>query len=356
MATHPSRSLAGYVLPVVLLAGACTGTSLPEAITTGEPTDAAPSVSRPSGASANAPVADALEAVREDRSPLTGLVVVHRGEVVGESYGSASGPGVRQPVWSITKSVVSTLVGIALAEGLVDLDTSLGELFGDSATDHRDLTVEHLLTMTSGLDLVEGETAFRALYDADDWVAHVLNRPTAAAPGATFAYCSACVHLLTAALDRVTGDLDSWAEQRLFEPLGIESVDWERANDGSGVPIGGWGLALTARELAHFGQLHLDDGRVDGRQVVPADWVRAATTRHVDVPDPFEDWQQGYGYLWWTAAADTYAATGRGGQLVLVLPEPGLVVAATADLPDATAADAATFVRERVVAPLLGTG
>ena len=350
---HASARVLAGVLAAALAAGACTSPS-PGPVTAPTTAPGTTRATPSAGAvSTEVPAAGDLEAaldeVRAGDAPLTGVVVLQRGDVVGEAYAPGSGVDVAQPVWSVTKSVVATLVGMAVGDGLVELSTPVVDVLGAAAAEHDDVTVEHLLTMTSGIDLPDGEASVAALYGSGDWVGEVLDRPAATPPGQAFAYCSGCVHLLTAALDEVTGGLAPWAAQRLFAPLEMPDVTWERASDGSDVPIGGWGLQMTARQMAQLGQLYLDGGRHDGQQLLPAGWVAAATTPHAPSVAAFEPWQEGYGYLWWVAdVPGAYAATGRGGQIVLVWPERQLVMAATADLPDARAAEAATFVWDRI--------
>lgn len=312
-----------------------------------------PAASSPEPDHAGAAVRTALDDVERGASPLTSIAVLRGGRELGDAYGPGVDAAAPQPVWSVTKSVVSLLVGIAAEEGLLGPETRMEELFGSDAGRHADVTVEHLLTMTSGIDVPESEATFRTLHTADDWGRAILARPAAGPPGESFRYCSGCVHLLTAALHEATGDLPGWAAERLFAPLGIDGAAWERAGDGSGAPIGGWGLSLTAPDLARLGQLALDGGRWDGRQVVPAAWLETSVSHQVAAGGPFEEWQVGYGYLWWVHGNGGYAATGRGGQLVVVVPQAGLVVATTADLPDDEAQDAFTFVWTRVVVPVL---
>jgi CubicO group peptidase (beta-lactamase class C family) len=143
------------------------------------------------------------------------------------------------------------------------------------------VTVEHLLTMTSGLFLADDEGGVETLYASSrDRVATLLEQPAAAPAGSGFAYCSGCVHLLTAALDRATGGLAAWADERLIALLGEEPVLWEPAGDGSQLPIGGWGLELTARQMANLGQLYLDAGRWEGQVLASAAWISASAHEH----------------------------------------------------------------------------
>lgn len=289
----------------------------------------------------------ALEEIGRGDAPLTAVAVTRGGAAPVEAHAPGRGPTDPQPVWSVTKSVVSALVGIAASDGLLSLDTPMTELLGDVAAGHPELTVEDLLTMRSGLDLGDSEAGFRQLEGSDDWVAAVLQRPAVAPPGEQFRYCSACVHLLTTALHRATGGLAEWADERLFAPLDLGEVAWDR--DPDGVPIGGWGLHLGVGQMARFGQLYLAGGSWEGQQIVPEAWVESSVASHAAAGGPFEAANVGYGYLWWVQEAG-HAATGRGGQLIVVVPRADLVVAATAELSDAEAFRAFAFVWSRIVA------
>jgi CubicO group peptidase (beta-lactamase class C family) len=192
-----------------------------------------------------------------------------------------------------------------------------------------DMILEDVLTMRTGLGWVEGMEAYRGLTSSGDAVSYVLNFNMVDSPGAEFNYCSGCSHLLSAIVQETTGmnTLD-YANERLFDPLGISNVYWE--TDWSGIPIGGWGLELAARDMAKFGYLYLNNGFWDGQQVVPEDWVRVSTEAGREV-EPGLD----YCYQWWVFPDDNmYAAQGLGGQKIYVLPDLDMVVVFTADMQD----------------------
>lgn len=348
------RPLVASVASALVLSGCAGGPGAPAPGESSAPLPPSPAAVTPAPDASPSPAGDelpdavraALAEVERGEAPLTAIAVARGGAVRGEAYAPGREAADPQPVWSVTKSVVSALVGIAVDEGLFSRDTPMTEVFGEVAAHHPDLTVEDLLTMRSGLDLGDSEAGLRRFGASGDWVAAVFERPAAAPPGERFRYCSACVHLLTAALDRATGGLADWAEERLFAPLGFGEVTWERAPDG--VPIGGWGLHLTVAQMARLGQLYLDDGSWEGQQLVPADWIEASVTPHAAAGGPFEAAEVGYGYLWWVQEAG-FAATGRGGQLIVVVPRSDLVVAATADLSDEEAFRAFAFVWGRIV-------
>jgi CubicO group peptidase (beta-lactamase class C family) len=259
------------------------------------------------------------------------LLIIRNGAIVSETYYGNQRPDARHDQYSVTKSFVSTLVGIAIDHGLIqNLDQSVQELLprypvGEPADLYQRITLEHVLTMTSGLGWSETDAGFGALYQSDDWPGFILALPITQSPGTEFSYCSGCSHLLTAIVENVAekGVLD-FAHQNLFEPLGITDWSWER--DADGVPIGGWGLRLTPRDMAKMGYLFLHQGEWDGQQIVSANWVAAATKQHTTTDDV-----RGYGYQWWIDPdGKAFAALGRDGQMIYVRPETDLIVVTTA--------------------------
>ena len=189
------------------------------------------------------------------------------------------------------------------------------------------MTIEHLLTMTSGLDWPEGDPIYSQLWNSPDWVQFVLNRPMLVEPGSRFNYNSGCSHVLSAIVAERSGVLtQDFAYERLFAPLGFSNVDWNLT--AGGLAIGGWGLNLTPRDMAKFGYLYLNEGVWDGQQIVPAAWVQSSVTPHIETGQTFS-----YGYQWWTYPKwGAYAAKGRYGQLIFVIPDYEMVVVFTAQM------------------------
>jgi CubicO group peptidase (beta-lactamase class C family) len=266
----------------------------------------------------------------------------------------SSTPAQSHDVHSVTKSVMATLVGIALSEGrLHSLDDRLATLLPEHAGDMDPtvsaITLRQLLTMTAGLPPDQPNGDPPALLSGPDWVANILRGGTVAPPGQAFAYSSAGSHLLSAILTHAVGTSAlEYARPRLFEPLGIDtrnafepSVEDEAAiaaydkasfawpKDPTGIQIGFGTLKMAPRDLAKLGQLYLDAGRWKGRQVVPAAWVKESTTAQVATQGPSFAFSENYGYQWWVTKEkghDAYAAVGFGGQLVEVVPDLRLVI------------------------------
>ncbi len=278
-------------------------------------------------------LAQALEAVRAQNLEMHSLLVIRHGYIVSETYFSPHDQNTRHEIYSCTKSIVSTLVGIAVDQGAIDrldqpvVDHWPGYTFANQDARKGAMTVEHLLTMTSGLDWQEGDPIYRAMYMSDDWIQYVLDTPMSEPPGERFNYCSGCSHVLAGVVqDATDSKVQDFARKNLFQPLGITNWRWD--TDAKGMAIGGWGLQLTARDMAKLGYLYLQQGTWDGKQIVPRAWVEEATRQHTTT-----DGSLGYGYQWWTyPTLDAYAALGRSGQTIFVIPKLDLIVVTTADM------------------------
>ena len=273
---------------------------------------------------------------------LTGLVVVRGGEIVFEDY--YNGHVADDPIhlWSVTKSVTSMAVGLAVDEGLLRLDQTLGELISERIPEGADprtagITVEQLLTMTSGWEW-ESTTDFLHLDDAPDWAARTLALPMACDPGTCYEYNSGNAHLLSVLVQTVTGQTEAdYLQSRLFDPLGIARPTWRQSPQGE--TAGAFGLELNARAAAKLGYLALNQGFWDGQQIVPAEWMTTSTTQHSSGTnaDGTNFSNASYGYLWWvteTAAYPAYFALGYGAQVIYVVPGLDLVTVALIAVPN----------------------
>lgn len=264
--------------------------------------------------------------------PLNGLLVARRGTLVAEEYWDGMSARRDVNVKSASKSVISALVGIALREGVIDgLDQRVVEFFPEYVGDEddprkREITVRDLLTMRSGLESTSFE-GYGRWVAGDDWVRGVLERPMVTDPGERFIYSTGSSHLLSAIITRASGETTlQFARRHLFGPLDIEPGGWQR--DPQGYYFGGNNLSLSPREMRRFGELYLNGGRWEGRQVLPESWVRESwriythSRRH----------GYGFGYYWWTrelAGHPVHYAWGYGGQFIFVVPDLEMVVVAT---------------------------
>lgn len=237
---------------------------------------------------------------------------------------------------SVTKSVTSALIGIAIRRGEISgVDAPLLSFFENydlSNIDERlhQATLADLLTMRSGIEWhetdrpVDKTNTTVQLEASDDWIQFTLDQPMDAAPGEKWAYNSGGSHLMSGIIRQATGShSDEYAEQHLFGPLGISDYHWKKTPTGYSDTEGG--LYLEAEQLAKIGYLYLQDGIWEGERILPEGWVEASTSRRVD--DLMElGW--GYGYQWWRTDRDgveVWAALGFGGQYLMVLPEHDLI-------------------------------
>lgn len=273
------------------------------------------------------------------------VLIVRHGRLVFEHYAAGFGPDDAQRLNSITKSVVSALVGIALDQGrLAGLDQPIADTLPEARSDAADprvasMTVRHLLTMTAGFDWDDraSDTCVGSTQPAcarfrirGDRVRHALQRPLRHAPGQVFGYDSQASHLLSVMLARTTGiGTAAFAERHLFGPLGVPHYRWD--TDGRGHALGGAGLYLRPRDAAKLGQLFLDRGAWRGRQLLSPDYAAQATTPQTAGGWPLD---VGYGFHWWTAPIQglpAFGASGYGGQWIRVIPALDMVVVITAD-------------------------
>ena len=274
-----------------------------------------------------------LEEVKQESLDLHSLLVVRNGYIVSETYFQSYNQDVKHEVYSVTKSFIATLIGIAIDKGYIaGVNLPVQDFFPGRSFENQDarkqaMTLENLLTMRSGLDWEESDTTIGKMYQSRDWVKFMMDMPMSGQPGSKFNYCSGCSHILSAALRQKTGmNTRDFARQVLFEPLGISNYDW--STDSTGIPIGGWGLQLTPRDMAKLGYLYLHNGTWDGQQVVSAGWVKTAVQKHTET-----DTELGYGYQWWTyPSLGAFMALGRYGQTIFVIPGLKIIIVTTAAL------------------------
>jgi CubicO group peptidase (beta-lactamase class C family) len=285
----------------------------------------------------SARLADMLATIREEKLAIDSVLVTRNGYIVAEAYIPPNDPDSVHQLYSCTKSVTSALVGIAIDEGdLEGVSQPVLDFYPDRTIKNLDankqaLTLESLLTMSAGLDWPDENLSLTyQMASRRDWVQFVLDRPTVAAPGTAFVYNNGLPHILSAILQQVTGmPTVAFAQQKLFDPLGIapDAYLWE--TDPLGITLGSWGLWMNSRDMAKFGYLFLNGGQWDGQQVVPADWVSLSTQSHIAV----DDQGHGYGYLWWVYPSEGfYAAQGLAGQYIFVVPGKAMVVVFTSNL------------------------
>lgn len=266
------------------------------------------------------------------------VTVVRHGHVVLDSTVYPFPAGATHQLMSVTKSVIGTLVGIAIDEGLLaGVDVRVVDVLSDHLPGRVDgwmasMTVEDLLTMQSGLECRDSAPfdweGMRVWMVDGDWTENILGLPMASEPGTQFEYCNGVSHLLSAVLTAVTGrTAAAFADEVLFEPLGIDTYVWPTAPDG--ITAGFSDLGLRPIDAAKIGQLYLQGGEWAGRRVLSSGWVEAATADQVvGLPSL----ASGYGYQWWVEASGWIAARGYAGQHIFLIPPLDAVVVFTSGL------------------------
>ncbi|UCG85185.1 MAG: serine hydrolase, partial [Gemmatimonadota bacterium] len=284
-------------------------------------------------------------------STLYGLLVVKNGYLVAEGYfneGSVEQLSGRQ---STTKSFTSAMVGVALDRGcLSSVDQKMMDFFPEFAGQIEDprkeqITIRHLLQMRAGYPWEERVPQYfdsLFMFDNWNWLPHLIDFPLLSDPGTEFGYSNFTSHLLAVIASRACDtDLRSYAQEHLFAPIGAEVADW--TTDPDGYNWGSWEIYVTARDMAKFGMLYLNDGEFEGNQVLSADWVRESLQPYSDGIKDIDGISStygryfsdiGYGYQWWSATAGQHRfdyAAGHGGNLIVLLDDLDMVIVTTAD-------------------------
>ena len=247
----------------------------------------------------------------------------------------------RRNIYSASKSFTSMAVGIAQKEGLLSLDEKLIDAFSEDLPEDisdplRAATVRDLLTMCLGQEKAFLMGAERPYYKDPDWVRLALRQHFSCAPGTHFLYNNVGPYLAGILVQRRAGcDLVHYLMPRMLAPMGISLPTWE--TDPNGMTFGAGGLFLTIDELHLFGQLLLQNGNWNGKQLIPAEWVQAATSKQV------ENSSGGYGYLFWAGPEGSFRASGKYGQSVILLRDKNAVITVTAECRDSKSLLSAVF-------------
>lgn len=274
---------------------------------------------------------------------LKSLIIVKDGTTIVEEYMNGGRSELYIDLKSASKSILSAVLGIALQDKYLDsIDQKVMDFFPEYLTDDLDprvfdLTIRHLITMKSGFNVKENAEAYQLLYQSSDWIRHILHLPFKTNPGEKFNYQSFNTHLLSAIITKATGmSTLEYSKQVLFSPLSTDKVLWEK--DPKGYYIGGWGMSLKARDMANFGLLYLNDGKLKKKQIVPSGWVKQSTIERTGmIGTYYSRWNKtyGYGYLWWIKRIDGNNdipfALGHGGQRIAFMQKVKAVMVTQAD-------------------------
>jgi len=314
---------------LVLLVSALTCVAQTEAISLPRSTPEAQGIS-------SSAILDFIEQSEEKLDELHSFMLVRHGQVVAEGWWAPYAAKEPHMLFSLSKSFTSTAVGLAVAEGKLSIDDPVLKFFPDEAPadpgeNLQAMRVRDLLTMSTGH---HAEDIREFSYHATDAVSTFLALPVPHKPGTHFVYNTPATFMQSAIVQKVTGqNLLDYLGPRLFEPLGIAAPAWDE--NAAGFSLGGFGLNLTTEDIAKFGQLYLQQGEWRGRQLVPATWIKQATSKQVsNGSNPASDWDQGYGFQFWRSRHGSYRGDGAFGQYCLVLDNCDAVVAITAGTRD----------------------
>ncbi len=274
-----------------------------------------------------------VEAADKDIDALHSFMLIRHGHVVAEGWWGPYTAEAPHMLFSLSKSFTSTAVGIAAAEGKLSVDDPVLKFFPDDApaepsANLKAMRLSDLLRMSTGQ---QGEPARKS---TEPWAKTFLAQPVPFKPGTHFLYNTSATYMLSGAVQKATGEtvLD-YLKPRLFDPLGIAKPTWEVSPQG--ISTGGYGLSVRTEDIAKFGQLYLQKGKWNGKQLVPEAWVDAATARQTsNGSNPKSDWDQGYGYQFWRSRHGAYRGDGAFGQYCIVLPEQDAVITITAGVKD----------------------
>ncbi len=273
-----------------------------------------------------------LKDVEKDIQHLHSFMLLRHGHVISEGWWHPWQADEKHMLFSLSKSFTSAAIGIAIHERLFHVTDHIVDLFPEQlpamvSENLAKMQIQHLLSMSTGHS---EETTNFMVYEEDP-VRAFLALPVEHKPGSYFLYNSGATFILSNIITRFTGlRLLEYLETRLFRPLGIENPEWECHPNG--VDFGGWGLSIKTEDIARFGQLFLQKGKWDDKQLVPESWVQEVSRFQVDnAPAEYPDWAQGYGYQFWRCSpSGVYRGDGAFGQFCIIMPEEDAVISITA--------------------------
>lgn len=326
MLAFPIRRLFAFLLGPIFVWSLPAGQSLPR--------------STPEAQGVSSPAIQAfLDEVEGNITALHSFMLVRHGKVVAEGWWTPHNPDAQHMFFSLSKSFTSTAVGMAIAEGHLTLDTRVTDIFpaespAEPSPHLHNMRVRDLLAMNTGHHAEDLRQFGWAGHEDTTLVHDFLHLPVAHKPGTHFLYNTPATYTLAAAVEKLTGEgLVDYLSPRLFQPLGMARPHWDESKDG--VALGGFGMRATTEDIAKFGQLYLQQGEWQGRRLISADYIEAATSKQTsNGSNPDSDWDQGYGYQFWRCIPDFYRGDGRFGQFCIVMPQYDAVVAITSGTND----------------------
>lgn len=274
-----------------------------------------------------------IDEVNKQVGGLHSMMLVRHGKVAAEAWWKPYEAKRPHILYSLSKSFCSTAVGFAVTDKLLTVEDKVVSFFPDKlpaqvGENLAAMRVKDLLTMNTGHEAEPGRTT-------QDWVKEFLAAPVPRKPGSHFLYNTSATHIMAAIVEKTTGkSLMEYLKPRLLDPLAIEGATWDKSP--AGVTLGGYGMSVRTEDIAKFGQLYLQKGKWNGKQLIPESWVLEATSRQVSNGDPTQenDWSQGYGYQFWRCRHGFYRGDGAFGQYCIVMEEHDAVLAITSGVGD----------------------
>ena len=274
-----------------------------------------------------------IDACERELDAMHGFVIVRHGKTIAEGWWSPFSADRTHMLYSHSKSFTSTAAGFLADEGKLDLDEPVASIFPDKLPPNPSvkllsLRVRDILTMNTGMPYTDPQRKD----PAGEWVKLFLANEVKDNPGTVYRYDSCATYMVAAIVEKKTGrKLMDYLGEKLFRPIGIEKA-WTTTSP-QGIACGGWGMNMTTRELARFGQFYLQQGRWGGRQLLSKKWVNLATSYQTSTMRSGDgDWNQGYGFQFWRCRHNCYRADGAFGQYTVVMPEQDAVVSLHAGL------------------------
>jgi CubicO group peptidase (beta-lactamase class C family) len=281
-------------------------------------------------------IIDFLNAIDTGKVEFHSFMFLRHGKVIAEGWWEPYAPGSKHIMFSASKTFAATGIGLAISENRLKLTDKVVSFFPASVPDTlskfmQEMTVRDLLMMSTGQD------AEPRRGQNDDWIRSFLSKAPTDKPGTIFRYNNTATFMLSSIVQQVTGGtLFEYLQPRIFKPLGLKGIDWDL--NPQGINLGMIGLRLHTEDMAKFGQLLLQNGKWNGKQLIPAEWVSDATSNKIDsrggnerIPANVNDWFQGYCYQMWRGRHNSVRLDGLAGQFVILLPDQDAVVILTAN-------------------------
>jgi CubicO group peptidase (beta-lactamase class C family) len=281
-------------------------------------------------------IIDFLNAIDTGKTEIHSFMFIRHGKVVAEGWWNPYGPDLKHLMYSASKTFTATGIGLAIAENRLKLTDKVVSFFPASLPD----TISDFMKMMTVRDLLMMSTGVPAeprMGQSDEWVRSFLSMKPAVTPGTVFKYFNTATFMLSAIVQQVTGEtLYDYLQPRIFKPLGMRGIDWDM--NPQGINLGMIGLRLRTEDMGKFGQLLLQKGNWNGKQLIPEEWVKEATSFKIKsvggnekTPPELNDWVQGYCYQMWRGRNNSVRLDGMAGQFVILMPDKDAIVVLTAN-------------------------